>query len=120
MWYLRINGIDFERRVNRYGYNVSRERVGGPNGGESKVGYTIVDLARTRAVLDMGLNPLTQAEYSALLTDFEEPYVLVDYYDDRDGALRRAEMVPELSAGTKANVRGKVWVKDMNLTLRER
>lgn len=119
MWPLKINGIDFERRVNRYGYNVSRERVEGPNSGSTKAGYYRVDLIRTRAILEMELNPLTQDEYAALLRQFEEPSVSVDYYDDKDTAMRRVEMIPEMSAGTKAFVKGRTWIKNLSLVLRE-
>ena len=120
MWTLRINGVDYDKKVNRYEYTTSRTRVEGSNGGTSKAGISIVDLIRTRVVLEMELNPLTAAEYAALLTDFEEPYVFVDYYDDKTMEIRRAEMVPELSGGKKAFVRGRVWFKDLSLTLKER
>lgn len=119
MWPLKINGLDFERRVNRYGYSVSRERIEGPNGGSTKAGYYLVDLIRTRVILEMELNPLTQDEYAALLRQFEEPCVFVDYYDDMDKAMRQVEMIPELSAGTKAFVKGRTWIKGLGLVLRE-
>ena len=105
----------------RYGLTVQYEKQYGDGGGIAKDGTEIVDLTRVRTVLSAACNPLTSAQLSKLALACKDDYVTVKYTDPVSGDDKTAEMIPELSAASKAlDKGGLVYWQGVVITMRER
>ena len=87
---LKINNVDITPYIAFGGVKWSRYDVDGPAAGRMQDGSMVRDRVATKYRWDITCRPLTADEQATLLTLLQPEYVLVDYTDPLDNAVKSA------------------------------
>lgn len=115
-------GYDLAKCVNKYRYSVGYTWELGANNGKLLNGDEVVDVLKTKAVLAVTFNLLTDEEITLISTLFTQPYIVITYRDTRAGGDRTATFIPSLSAAQIGIMTADktVWRDGITLSLREK
>lgn len=95
---LAVNGKDFSRLANAYGYTVTYEPVYGPNGSAvMQDGSELHDLLGWRTIVSVACNDLETDQQAELLTACLAPEVWLEYFDTRRNATATAQFTTSVS-----------------------